>query len=48
MMTVRAATLDDLDAVMALRRHYPRKDGALWDAVIMGLLLEEEGQRPQA
>jgi RimJ/RimL family protein N-acetyltransferase len=23
-----------------LRRHYPRKDGDLWDAVVMGLLLE--------
>jgi RimJ/RimL family protein N-acetyltransferase len=23
-----------------LRRHYPRKDGALWDAVVMGLLLD--------
>ena len=22
-----------------LRRHYPRKDGELWDAVVMGLLL---------
>lgn len=24
-----------------LRRHYPRKDGSRWDAVVMGLLLEE-------
>ena len=23
-----------------LRRHYPRKDGELWDAVVMGLLLD--------
>ena len=25
-----------------LRRHYPRKDGQIWDAVIMGLVLDEE------
>lgn len=24
-----------------LRRHYPRKNGELWDAVIMGLVLDE-------
>mgnify|MGYP001818185020 CR=1 FL=1 len=24
-----------------LRRHYPRKDGELWDAVVMGLLLDD-------
>jgi RimJ/RimL family protein N-acetyltransferase len=24
-----------------LRRHYPRKNGELWDAVVMGLLLDE-------
>ncbi|MDQ4069834.1 MAG: GNAT family N-acetyltransferase [Actinomycetota bacterium] len=24
-----------------LRRHYPRRDGALWDAVVMGLVLDE-------
>jgi RimJ/RimL family protein N-acetyltransferase len=23
-----------------LRRHYPRKDGQIWDAVVMGLLLD--------
>jgi RimJ/RimL family protein N-acetyltransferase len=25
-----------------LRRHYPRKNGELWDAVVMGLVLDEE------
>lgn len=25
-----------------LRRHYPRKDGSLWDAVVMGLVLDED------
>mgnify|MGYP000948480023 FL=1 len=25
-----------------LRRHYPRKTGELWDAVVMGLVLNEE------
>jgi RimJ/RimL family protein N-acetyltransferase len=25
-----------------LRRHYPRKTGALWDAVVRGLVLDEE------
>lgn len=25
-----------------LRRHYPRRNGELWDAVIMGLVLDEE------
>ena len=25
-----------------LRRHYPRKTGELWDAVVMGLVLDEE------
>ncbi|MGH9279851.1 MAG: GNAT family N-acetyltransferase, partial [Acidimicrobiales bacterium] len=25
-----------------LRRHYPRRTGELWDAVIMGLVLDEE------
>ena len=25
-----------------LRRHYPRKSGELWDAVVMGLVLDEE------
>lgn len=25
-----------------LRRHYPRKNGELWDAVIMGLVLDED------
>ena len=24
-----------------LRRHYPRRNGELWDAVIMGLILDE-------
>jgi RimJ/RimL family protein N-acetyltransferase len=24
-----------------LRRHYPRKNGEIWDAVVMGLLLDE-------
>jgi RimJ/RimL family protein N-acetyltransferase len=24
-----------------LRRHYPRRNGELWDAVIMGLVLDE-------
>jgi RimJ/RimL family protein N-acetyltransferase len=24
-----------------LRRHYPRRDGSLWDAVVMGLVLDE-------
>ncbi|HWI02328.1 MAG TPA: GNAT family protein, partial [Acidimicrobiales bacterium] len=24
-----------------LRRHYPRRNGQLWDAVIMGLVLDE-------
>lgn len=24
-----------------LRRHYPRRDGELWDAVLMGLVLDE-------
>lgn len=24
-----------------LRRHYPRRDGELWDAVVMGLVLDE-------
>lgn len=25
-----------------LRRHYPRKNGELWDAVVMGLVLDED------
>jgi hypothetical protein len=24
-----------------LRRHYPRRNGQLWDAVIMGLILDK-------
>lgn len=24
-----------------LRRHYPRRDGSLWDAIVMGLVLDE-------
>jgi RimJ/RimL family protein N-acetyltransferase len=24
-----------------LRRHYPRRNGQLWDAVVMGLVLDE-------
>jgi RimJ/RimL family protein N-acetyltransferase len=24
-----------------LRRHYPRRNGELWDAVVMGLVLDE-------
>ena len=28
-----------------LRRHYPRKNGELWDAVIMGLRLDEPASR---
>ncbi|MEL7209199.1 MAG: GNAT family N-acetyltransferase [Actinomycetota bacterium] len=26
-----------------LRRHYPRKNGEIWDAVVMGLLLDDPG-----
>ena len=25
-----------------LRRHYPRRNGELWDAVVMGLVLDED------
>jgi RimJ/RimL family protein N-acetyltransferase len=25
-----------------LRRHYPRRNGELWDAIVMGLVLDEE------
>ncbi|MDQ3574430.1 MAG: hypothetical protein M3404_05830, partial [Actinomycetota bacterium] len=25
-----------------LRRHYPRRNGELWDAVVMGLVLNED------
>lgn len=25
-----------------LRRHYPRKNGELWDAIVMGLVLDED------
>lgn len=27
-----------------LRRHYRRRNGELWDAVVMGLLLDEHGR----
>ena len=29
-----------------LRRHYPRRNGELWDAVVMGLVLDEESPGP--
>jgi RimJ/RimL family protein N-acetyltransferase len=31
-----------------LRKHYRRRNGELWDAVIMGLLLAEDGEVPES
>jgi RimJ/RimL family protein N-acetyltransferase len=31
-----------------LRKHYRRRNGELWDAVIMGLLLDEDGEVPES